>query len=164
MKKALMIVLAVLISVAFVTTVFAQAPKPAAEKAAPAPEKKAAAPEKAPAPEKAKAEKPAKAAKAKAGKFAGEVASFEAGKTMVVKGKDGDKTFDVSAIKKEFKAGDKVTVAYTEKDGKMMASKVTAAKAAKAEKAPKAEKKAEKKAEEKPAAPAPAPAPAPAKK
>lgn len=164
MKKSLMIVLAVLISVAFVTTVFAQAPKaapapaPAPEKAAPAPAKDAKA---APAPEKAKEAAP----KAKAAKFAGEVVSFEAGKTMVVKGKDGEKTFDVAAVKKEFKAGDKVTVMFTEKDGKLVASKVAAAKkAAEKKEAKPAEKPAPEKAAPAPEKAAPAPAPAPAKK
>ena len=44
-----------------------------------------------------------------------------------VKGKKGDMTFDVSGakMKDEAKAGDKVTVKYTEKDGKMKASSVT---------------------------------------
>lgn len=142
MKKTLLIVLAVLISVAFVTTVFAQQ--------APKTEKPAAAPEKAPAPEKP--------AKEKAMHFKGEFVSADAAaKTIVVKGKDGEKTFDVSGVKKmaEFKAGEKVVVMYTEKDGKMMASKVTAKKAP--------AKKAEKKEEAKPA-PAPEAAPAPAKK
>ena len=91
-----------------------------------------------------------------------------AAKTLTVKGKQGEKAFDVTDVKmeKEPKAGDKVMVKYTEKDGKMNGQSVKAVKAAK-----KAEKKetkpAEKPATEKPAAPrkAPAitPAPAPAK-
>jgi hypothetical protein len=146
MKKALMIVLAILIGVAFVTTVFAT-------------DKPAAAPEKAPAAEKkeVKKEEAAPAPKAKPMTFKGEFVSADAAaKTIVVKDDKGDKTFDVSGVKKmkEFKAGDKVAVHYTEKDGKMMASAVKAQKAAK-----KAEKK-EAKPEEKPMAPKAEPAPA----
>jgi Cu/Ag efflux protein CusF len=162
MKKVLMVAFALLISVAFVTTVFAQA-KPEA-KPAPAP---AAAPEKAPAPEKKveKAEKP-KAEKAKS--FKGEFVSMDAAaKTIVAKGEKGDMTFDVAGVKKmaEFKAGDKIMVSYMEKDGKMVAK--TVVKQATKKEAPK--KEAPKKEEVKPApAPAPAapaaPAPAPAKK
>ncbi|WP_038002329.1 hypothetical protein [Syntrophorhabdus aromaticivorans] len=167
MKKALMFALALLISVAFVTTVFAQA-KPEAK---PADKPAAVAPEKAPAPEK-KAEAPApekKAAKKAAKKtFKGEFVSMDdVAKTIVAKDKKGEMTFDVSSVKKmpEFKAGDKIFVTYTEADGKMVASKV--AKAAK--KAPKAKKEAPKKEEAKPAVEAPAapekaPAPAPVKK
>jgi Cu/Ag efflux protein CusF len=158
MKKALMFALAILISVAFVTTVFAQA-KPEAK---PADKPAAVAPEKAPAPEK-KAEAAApekKAAKKPATKtFKGEFVSMDdVAKTIVAKDKKGEMTFDVSAVKKmpEFKAGDKIIVVYSEVDGKMVAKKV--AKAAK--KAPKAKKEAPKKEEAKPAADAPA---APAK-
>jgi hypothetical protein len=154
MKKVAMIGLTLLISVAFVTAVFAQAPaKPA--------EKPAAAPEKAPAPEKkAAAEKKEAAPKAKVQQYTGEVAKMDmAGKSIVVKGKKGDMNFDVAnaKMKGEPKEGDKVVVKYTEKDGKMVASSVTKAAA---EKKP-VEKKS---AAEKPAAkPAPAPAAAPAK-
>jgi hypothetical protein len=156
MKKAVMIGLTLLISVAFVTAVFAQAPaKPAP---APAP---AAAPEKAPAPApKAPADKKEAAPKAKTQQYTGEIAKMDAAaKMIVVKGKQGDKSFDVAnaKMKGEPKQGDKVTVKYTEKDGKMTASSVTKAAA---EKKP-VEKKS---AAEKPAAkPAPAPAAAPAK-
>ena len=60
--------------------------------------------------------------------FTGEVRKMDmAAKMMTVKGKMGDMTFDVSGakMKDEAKAGDKVTVKYTEKDGKMNASSVT---------------------------------------
>ncbi len=154
MKKALMIVLAILISVAFVTTVLAQ------EKKAAAPDKPAVATDK---PVKEKAVDKAKKAGAK--KFAGDFVSMdEAAKTIVVKG-ETEMTFDVSKVKKmaKFAAGDKVNVVYVEKDGKNIAkavAKAGAAKAKKAEKkAEKAEKAAEKPATDKPAAPA-----APAKK
>jgi Na+-transporting methylmalonyl-CoA/oxaloacetate decarboxylase gamma subunit len=70
MKKVLMVVFVLLISVAFVSTVFAQA-KPEAKPS----EKPAHAPEKAPAPEKAaapeKAEKAAEAPKPKPAGFVG---------------------------------------------------------------------------------------------
>jgi len=157
MKKALLIVLAVLISVAFVTTVFAQtttdkaATKAAAEKAAkPAAEKAAV---------KA-AEK--KEATPKTHQFTGEVTAIDtAAKTLnVKKGKD-EKTFDMAnaTMKAEPKAGDKVLVKYTEKDGKNVASSVAVVKKA-------AVKKDAVKKDEKPAAAvtptAPAKAAAPA--
>jgi microtubule-associated protein 1 len=142
MKKVLMAVLAVFIGIAFVTSVFAQsatdkATKAATDtaqekaKAAPAPEKKAA-------------------PKGKVQQYRGEVTGMDtAAKTLTVKGKKGDMTFDVTdaKMKAEPKAGDKVMVKYMEKDGKMVAKSVSM----------KGVKKAGKK-EAKPAAPAPAPA------
>jgi uncharacterized ion transporter superfamily protein YfcC len=112
MKKALLVVLALLISAAFVTTVFAE-----------------------------KYEKETKTTtttttKAKVMEFKGEVTALDmAAKTMTVKGKDGDKTFDVTdaKMKGEAKAGDMVTVKYMEKDGKMMASWVGVDKTTKTE-------------------------------
>jgi hypothetical protein len=142
MKKVFVAVLAVLIGIAFVATVFAQAPA-APEKAAPAP---------APAPEK-KAETKA-AWKGKMHHFWGEVTAMDmAAKTLTVKGKKGDMTFDVTdaKMKGEPKVGDKVMVKYMKKDGKMVAKSVKMKGAKKAEK-PMAPEKA-----------APAPAPAPAK-
>lgn len=169
MKSYLMIAFAVIMGLALVTGSFAQtpaAPKPAPAKPAVTEKAAPAAPAvPAPAPEK-KAEK--KAAKEKVHQYTGEVTAMDAAaKTLTVKGKKGDMTFDVTDVKmeKEPAAGDKVMVKYTEKDGKMTAKSVKVAKAAK-----KAEKKAEKKEAkpaEKPAAPekapAKAPAPAPAK-
>ena len=145
MKKVLMVALALLISVAFVSAVFAQAPaKPAEKPAAPAP-----------APEK-KAEKP------KVHQYTGTIEKMD-GKMIVLKGQQGEKTFDAASakMKGEPKQGDKVVVKYTEKDGKMVASSVTKSAAEKkpAEKKPAAEKPAAKPAP----APAAAPAPAPAK-
>jgi len=142
MKKTLMIVLAILISVAFVATTFAEQ--------APAPEKAAAAPE------KAKTEKPAKA-KDK-GTFAGEVTNVNAAeKTISVKDKRGEVTLDVAGAKyaknlkmEDIKVGDHVVVKFETRDGKMTAMHIN-----KAMKKAKAEKK-ETKPEEK--APAPAPA------
>jgi microtubule-associated protein 1 len=107
MHKVLMTALVVLIGVAFAVTLFAQAP---AEKAAP---------------EKMMMEK--KEMNPKMMSFSGEVTNMDmASKMMTVKGKKGDMTFDVSRAKTkgEMKAGDRVTVKYTEKDGKMMASSV----------------------------------------
>jgi hypothetical protein len=108
MKKVLMFALAVWISVAFVTTVFAQAP---AEK--PAPEKMMM--------EKKEMKTP------KMMSFSGEVTNMDMmAKMMTVKGKKGEMTFDMTGakMKGEMKAGDKVTVKYMEKEGKMMASSV----------------------------------------
>jgi Cu/Ag efflux protein CusF len=107
MKKVLLVALAIVISVAFISTVFAQAPS---EK---------------------------KEMKAKAMSFSGEVTNMDmAAKMMTVKGKDKDMTFDVSGAKimGEMKAGDKVSVKYMEKDGKMMASSVKMAGGKKMEK------------------------------
>ena len=151
MKKALMIVLAILISVAFVTTVLAQEKK--AEKPAAATEKPAAATDK---PVKEKAVEKAKKVKATSKKIAGEFVSMdEAAKTIVVKG-ETEMTFDVSKIKKmaKFAAGDKVTVVYKEMDGKNVA--ITVVKAAAAKKAKEKVEKAKEKKEAKPAAEKPA--------
>lgn len=104
MKKALGVLLALLVSLAFVTAVFAQA-------------------EKAKAPEKPE-EKPAKP---KVKQFTGEVVTVDAS-TLVVKSKKEEKTFDVTEVKgfkpEDFKAGDKVVVKYIEKEGKLFASSV----------------------------------------
>ncbi len=111
MKRFLMIALAVLMGVSLVTTVFAQtATAPAPQTTAPAP-----APEKATAP------------KAKMHHFKGEVTAMDmAAKTLTVKGKKGEMTFDVTdaKMKTEPKVGDKVMVKYSEKDGKMVAKYV----------------------------------------
>ncbi len=112
MKKTLVIVLSLLISAALVTTVFAQE-----KKAEPA--KPAAAAQKAP----------------KALHYAGAVASIDsAAKMIAVKGKKAEMKFDVAGAKwkgykamDEVKAGDKVTVTYMEKDGKMVAALVAKA-------------------------------------
>ena len=114
-----MFVLAVIISVAFVGTVFAQAP-------AGTPEKKETTTTTTTTPEKK--ETSTKTVKSKGMMFQGEVTNMDtAAKTITVKGKKGDMTFDVSGakMKGEAKTGDKVTVKYTEKDGKMIASAVT---------------------------------------
>lgn len=109
-----MVALAVLISVAFVTVVFAQAPTGATEKktttTTTTPEKK---------------ETTTTTTKTKAMKFRGTVTNMDmAAKMMTVSGKKGDMTFDVSTakMKVEPKAGDRVKVRYMEQDGKMVAS------------------------------------------
>jgi len=118
MKKVFMIALAILISVAFVTTVFAQAPKDAPKP--PADDKPA------------KAEKAEKPAKVKAKTFTGGAVKADAA-AFVAKDKKGEMTFDVSGVKgykaEDYAAGDKVVVKYAEKDGKMMASAIKKAKA-----------------------------------
>ena len=145
MKRALVVMVALLAMVAFVSGVMAQAP------AAPAPEKAAPAPEKAKPAEKPKADKP------KAMKFAGAVSGYEAGKMIKVKGsKDKEMTFDVmgdTKMKGEVKEGAKVTVMYKKDGDKMVATSITVS----------AEKKPPKKAAEKPPEKAPM-APAPEKK
>jgi hypothetical protein len=147
MKKMILLV-ALLTVVAFVSGVMAQQ-KPAEKAAAPAPAKPAAT---------APAEKP-KAAKAE--KFAGAVEKIdEAAKAIVVKDKKGEKTFaidDKTKITKagkdmpfaEVKKGMNVSVQYKKDGDKMVAVAIRIA-------APKATK--EMKAEEKPA-PKPAEAP-----
>ncbi|OPX98025.1 MAG: hypothetical protein A4E60_03127 [Syntrophorhabdus sp. PtaB.Bin047] len=148
MKKALMIVFAILISVAFVTTVMAQDKKAATDKPAAATDK----------PVKEKVVEKAKKAGVK--KFAGDfVSADEAAKTIVVKG-ETEMTFDVSKVKKmaKFAAGDKVNVVYTEADGKNVAKAVTKAGAVKEKAKEKKEKKAEEKKDEKPAEKPAAPA------
>lgn len=97
MKRVLLIAVLVVVSVAFVSTVFA------ADKKAP-----------------------------KAMTFKGAIASVDAKANMiVVKGDKKEMTFDVAGAKwdgykamDEVKAGDKVLVKYTEKEGKMMATMV----------------------------------------
>jgi len=147
MKKTIAIVLSLVLMFAFTAVTFA------AEKAA-APAEKTVKAEKA-----VKAEKVAPAKKAVKKQVTGEVTAVDA-KTLTVKGKKGDvtistddKTMVMAGKDKktlaDVKAGDKVTVKYTEADGKNVAAKV-AIMAAPAKKATKAEKKA--------AAPAAAPA------
>ncbi len=121
MKKALLVGLAVLISVAFMTTVFAQTTekKETTTTTTTTPEKK---------------ETVTKTTRSEGMMFTGKVTNMDmAEKMMTVKGRKGEMTFDVSSarMKGEAKAGDMVTVKYREKDGKMMASSVTRGKARK---------------------------------
>ena len=127
MKRILIVVVALLAMVAFVSGVVAQ-------------EKKAEKP--AAAAEKPKAEKP-KAPKAL--KASGTIAAYEAGKMIKVKGaKDKEMTFDVTGdtkMKGEVKEGAKATVMYKKEGDKMVATSIAVA----APKKPKAQKKAEEK-------------------
>jgi Na+-transporting methylmalonyl-CoA/oxaloacetate decarboxylase gamma subunit len=122
MKKALIVLIALLTAVAFVSGVIAQ-------------EKKAEPP--APAAEKAKAEKP-KAPKAM--RASGIVSDYQAGKMIKMKGaKEKEWTFDIgpdAKVKGEPKEGAKVTVMYKKEGDKMIATaiSVAAGKKAKAEK------------------------------
>ena len=126
MRRILIILVALFAMVAFVGGVVAQTPAPA-----PAP---------APAPEKAK---PVKAMRA-----FGTVSAYEAGKTVMVKGKKAEWTFDIAPdakIKGEVKEGAKVQVRYKKEGDKMIATSI----AVSAKKGKAAKKKAteEKKAE-----------------
>lgn len=152
MKKAIAIVLSLVLMFAFTAVTFA------AEKAA-APAEKAE-------------KKAAPAKKAMHKQATGEVTAVDAkANTLTVKGKKGDVTVSTDDKTKvmagkekktlaDVKAGDKVSVKYTEAEGKSTATKIEIM-AAPAKKAPKAEKKAAT-PEKKEAAPAAAPAPAPA--
>jgi len=135
MKRMLIVMVAILAMVAFASGVIAQAPAkteaPAAAPAAPAP-----------AAEKPKMEK-SKAAKAM--KFGGTVAAYEAGKMIKVKGaKDKEMAFDVTGdtkMKGEVKEGAKVTVMYKKEGDKMMATSISVSPPPKKKSAPKEEKK-----------------------
>lgn len=141
MKKIIAVVMALVFALT-VTAAFAQQPaaKPAepAKKAEPA---KPAEPAKKAEPAKP-AEKPAKKEKVK--QITGEVTAVDTvGKTITVKSKKQELTIGVTDEQiKDVKAGDKVVVKYTEKDGKLTAKSVKKV-------APKAEKKGEVKKEEK---------------
>jgi len=167
MKKVSLLVFVLMISIAFVSTAFAQAkpaaPAPKAEKPAAAPEKApakaekpAAAPEKPAEPEKPAApEKPKPKPKPK-GVFIGDVTAVNAAaKTFSVTekvgtpGEKGSVTFDLTNAKfkgyksaADIKVGDKVGVKYT-KDG-ISVNKIASAKPAK-EKKEKKEKAGKKK-------------------
>ena len=138
MKRALVIVVALLVTMAFAGGAIAQAPaKTEKPGAATTP-----APEKATKPEKAKEAKPKEA---KAMKASGTVAAYEAGKMIKVKGsKDKEWTFDVTGdtkMKGDVKEGAKVTVMYKKEGEKMVANSISVAPPAKKKAAPKEEKK-----------------------
>jgi hypothetical protein len=108
MKKALLILFVLILSASFVTVAFA------AEKKAP-----------------------------KTMTYTGQAVSMEAN-MLVVKGKKGEMTFDVTGAKTsgykmmdEVKAGDKVTVKYTKREGKTMATLVKKAAVKTVKKSPK---------------------------
>lgn len=125
MRRTLIVMVALLAMVAFVSGVVAQ------EKKAPAAAEK---------PKMEKAEKPKTAKAPKAMKASGTVAAYEAGKMIKVKGaKDKEWAFDIAPdakTKGEIKEGAKVTVMYKKDGDKMVATSMTAAapKKAKAEK------------------------------
>lgn len=134
MKRALLVGLAVLISMAFMTSVFAQTTekKETTTTTTTMPEKKETITTTTTTPEKK--ETTTKTTSTKHMMFTGKVTNMDmAEKMMTVKGRMGEMTFDVSNVmmKGEAKAGDLVTVKYREKDGKMMASSVTMGKAKK---------------------------------
>ncbi|MDO8955734.1 MAG: hypothetical protein Q7W38_02665 [Deltaproteobacteria bacterium] len=127
MKKVLIVLVALLAMVAFVSGVVAQEKK--AETPAAAADKPKADTDKPKAPEALKA--------------SGAVVAYEAGKTITVKTKDKELAFDIAAdakVKGEVKEGAKVTVTYKKDGDKMVATAISVA-AAKKAKAPKAEKK-----------------------
>ena len=126
MKKVIVSVVALLFVLSVTGLSFATEEKKAAPEAAPA-----AAPAKA---EEKKAE-PAKKEKTNVHQITGDVTAVDAtAKTVTIKGKGKDKDKDVtlgaSGIKDlTVKVGDKVTARYTEKEGKMVAKSIKAAKA-----------------------------------
>jgi Cu/Ag efflux protein CusF len=165
MKKVLLVVLALLISVAFVTTVFAQGTKVGTETK---PAEKGPAPKDTGAPSVTKAGPAVSAGAAKPLMFKGAIVSMDdAAKTIVVKDKKGEKTFDISMAKNmpKVKAGDQVSFNYVEKDGKLMAGNFykKGAKAPAKTEATAISTGAQAAGEAKPAPAKPAPAPAPAK-
>lgn len=144
MKRILALVVALVFALT-VTAAFAQQ-QPAAKPAEPA--KKAE-----PAKPAEPAKKEEKAAKEKVKQITGEVTAIDtAGKTITVKSKKQELTIGVKEDQiKDIKAGDKVVVKYTEKEGKLTAKSVkkVAAKAEKKGEVKKEEKKEEKKPEKK---------------
>ena len=116
MKKTLLFGLAVFVGLAFMATAFAQAA-----------ETKETTTTTTTTPGKKETTTTTTTTKHKSMEFKGEVTNMDmAAKMMTVKGKKGDMDFDVSSakMKREPMAGDKVSVKYMEKDGKMMASSV----------------------------------------
>lgn len=108
MKTLFVVFLSALIGIAFVTSVFAQYPS-LTKRAMDSMERN----------REATAEGSAY--------YRGEVTTVDvAAKTLTVKGKKGDMTFDVTDVKMkgEPKPGHKVMVRYMEKDGKMVATSV----------------------------------------
>jgi hypothetical protein len=140
MKRVLLLALALMVTVAFVTSGFAQEKAAVPEKPAAAPEKAAvAAPEKPAAPEKKEAAEAPKPKPKPAG-FVGEIVRADAATNLfTVKGAKDTVTFDFSGAKfkgyknaGDIKMGDKVAVKYT-KDG-LKVTKIGGKKAAKAKK------------------------------
>jgi hypothetical protein len=128
MKKVLLAVLAVIVSVAFVVTVFAQdKAQDVTTGAAGIPVKTSPGAKDRGAPSVAEGGDAVAAGAAKVMVFKGEVVRMDAAaKTIVVKDKQGEKTFAYEEVKDrgEFKAGDKVTFQYGKKDGKLWATNI----------------------------------------
>jgi hypothetical protein len=166
MKKVVLAVLAIIVSVAFVATVFAQ--QNAGEVstgAAGMPVKVGPGAKDTGVPSVAEGEPAVSAGAAKIMVFKGEVVRMDAAaKTIVVKDKKGEKTFAYGEVKKmgEFKAGDKVTLQYGVREGKLWAANIKKVGAEASPKTPAADisSGAQAAGEAKPAS---APKPAPAK-
>ncbi len=166
MKKFFMIAFAVIIGISLSTASFAQTITDQATKAATDIAKDKAKTTGDAAKEKATKAVTEKAApvqekktpsRVKVQKYAGEVTAVDmAAKTLTVKGKKGDMTFDITdaKMKSEPKQGDKLYIKYTELDGKMVAKSIIGKKDTKK----KTKKKAKPAASENTAAPAPEPA------
>lgn len=108
MKRILFFVFAVLISVAFISTSFAQTTEKSGTTE--------------------KAEKKSSATKAKTEKavsVTGEVVKND-GKRLTLKAPEGEKQFNVSGVKnaKKYKEGETVIIKYKEKNGKLTASSI----------------------------------------
>lgn len=159
-----MVILLLLISTAFVTTMFAQ-PNPEAK---PTDQPTAVAPGKAPAPEKAPAPQKKTTPSARVKLFKGEFVAMDgAAKTIIAKNASGEMVFDILGVKKmpEFTPGDRIMIAYSDRGGKL-AARTVAKKAARkapvrADKKEMPTKEEAKPATDKPAAPAPSTVPAP---
>jgi hypothetical protein len=130
MKKVVLAVLAVIVSVAFVAAVFAQSERAISSGAAasgqPQPPMKPG-PKDTGVPSVAEGEPAVSAGAAKVMVFKGEVVNIDvAAKTIVVKDKKGEKAFAYGEEKKigEIKAGDKVTLQYGMREGKLWAANI----------------------------------------
>lgn len=171
MGKALTLVLSLFIGVAFVTAVFAQTKPDVKPEPGLVNQPAASAPEKTPAPGKGPAPEKKTGRSARVRLFKGDFISMDtAAKTIVARNASGEMTFDVSGVKKmaELAPGDRIMIAYGEKDGKMVARTV-AKKAArnspvKSEAKQISGKEEPKLAADTPAPPGPSTAPAPEKK
>ncbi|HMK51395.1 MAG TPA: hypothetical protein VK551_02725 [Thermodesulfobacteriota bacterium] len=117
MKKILTVLVALLTVVAFSSGVMAQAPaKPAAPAATDKPKVESPKAEQKEAPQTTE--------------VSGTVAAYEAGKTIKVKGKDKEMSFEITGDTKvngEVKVGAKATVTYKKVGDKMIATAITIA-------------------------------------
>ena len=117
MKKILTVLVVLLTIVAFSSGAMAQAPaKPAAPAATDKP--------------KVESPKTEKKESSQATEVSGTVAAYEAGKTIKVKGKDKETTFEITGDTKvngEVKVGAKATVMYKKVGDKMIATVITVA-------------------------------------